>query len=192
MPPTPNINNLFGEDESEEPQRADTTQAADIQAASPSNGSESAGVSDTLDLELRLEQPLAAPSAPNAELAKLETRSPPAKVLSKHCEICDVSVTSDVHMQLHLNGAKHAKKLRQLGAPPYTKATDTLSQCFMPNYEQPQPKKTGKGIDYSVYRTPSGQYYCLVCNITVTSEVLLDQHFGSKKHLRTASSAKKK
>lgn len=112
------------------------------------------------------------------------------KVPGRYCEICDISVTSEVHMKLHLNGAKHAKKLRQLDAPPYAPITDTISQCLMANSDGKH--SSGSQIDYSVYRTPSGQYYCQVCNLTVTSEIMLKQHFGSKKHMKVAASANKK
>lgn len=120
--------------------------------------------------------------------------------LSKYCEICDISVTSEMHMRLHLNGAKHAKKLRQLGEPPHTDAPDTLSQCIM---NEPTTTKTKRpkhmapvenpaSTDFSVFRTPSGQYYCQVCDLSVASELTLSQHFSSKRHIRTMSLSKRK
>lgn len=120
---------------------------------------------------------------------------------SKYCKLCDISVTSEMHMRLHLAGAKHAKKLRQLGEPPYTEEPPhTLSQCILDGSIQNRPKMkaitngnatehsvgaTTPLIDYSVFRTPSGQYYCQVCDLSVTSEVTLSQHFASKRHLKT-------
>lgn len=115
------------------------------------------------------------------------------KAFSRYCEVCNVSVNSDIHLQLHLNGSRHSKKLRQIGAPPYAPPNDTLSHCFMLNYEHMlNGNRKSKEIDYSEYRTPSGQYYCKVCNIALLSEVLLSQHFGSKKHIKTAAAAKAK
>lgn len=117
---------------------------------------------------------------------------------SKYCQICDISVTSEMHMRLHLTGAKHSKKLRQLGEPPYTEALDTISQCIIEDTIKPTPKKIlncDNGIskvDYSVFRTPSGQYYCNICNLSVTSEVMLAQHMISKKHLKTSAASKKR
>lgn len=111
--------------------------------------------------------------------------------LGKYCQICDISVTSEMHMRLHLAGAKHAKKLRQLGEPPYTsdQATATLSQCILDEVTMKRPKNTNSSdsgqTDYSVFRTPSGQYYCQVCDLSVTSEVTLSQHFASKRHIKT-------
>lgn len=120
---------------------------------------------------------------------------------SKYCKLCDISVTSEMHMRLHLAGAKHAKKLRQLGEPPYTEEPHTLSQCILDESILVRPKAkpivnvnanvfdggaaTVPAIDYSVFRTPSGQYYCQVCDLSVTSEVTLSQHFASKRHLKT-------
>lgn len=33
----------------------------------------------------------------------------------KHCQICNISVTSQPQMKLHLEGSKHAKKLKAIG-----------------------------------------------------------------------------
>lgn len=122
---------------------------------------------------------------------------------TKYCKLCDISVTSDMHMRLHLAGAKHAKKLRQLGEPPYTEEAHTLTQCILDESILNRPKMKANAnvnangnagdsvatatphIDYSVFRTPSGQYYCQVCDLSVTSEVTLSQHFASKRHLKT-------
>lgn len=116
---------------------------------------------------------------------------------AKYCNLCDISVNSELHMRLHLAGAKHAKKLRQLGEPPYTEEPHTLSQCILDESILGRPKlkvivnavdsvaPAAPLIDYSVFRTPSGQYYCQKCNLSVTSEVTLSQHFASKRHLKT-------
>lgn len=106
------------------------------------------------------------------EVAHIQTVKVPATDLSKYCEICDISVTSEMHMRLHLSGAKHAKKLRQLGEPPYTEAPHTISQCISDETPIPRPKSSivGSGasaIDYSVFRTPSGSYYCQVCRLNL-------------------------
>lgn len=124
------------------------------------------------------------------EIAHLQTLQAAPADLTKYCEICDISVTSEMHMRLHLSGAKHAKKLRQLGEPPYTEVPHTLSQCIIEEPSIKRPKNTiapdGSTVDYSVFRTPSGQYYCQVCDLSVTSEMSLSQHFASKRHIKTA------
>lgn len=122
---------------------------------------------------------------------------------AKYCSICKISVTSDMNMRLHLAGVKHAKKLRQLGEPPYAEEPHTLSQCILDESMMMRSIVKGNVIltanvmdgggsggggavaDYSTYRTPSGQYYCQYCDLTVTSEATLSQHFASKRHLKT-------
>lgn len=37
-------------------------------------------------------------------------------------------------------------------------------------------------LDFSMYRTPSGKYYCSACNMTLNSDVQFAQHVESKKH----------
>lgn len=132
-----------------------------------------------------------APVEMACEVAHIQTVKVPAVDASKYCEICDISVTSEMHMRLHLAGARHAKKLRQLGEAPYTDAPHTLSQCIMDDSPKIRSKSNviesgTSSIDFSVFRTPSGQYYCQVCDLSVTSEITLSQHFASKRHLKTA------
>lgn len=40
---------------------------------------------------------------------------------------------------------------------------------------------------FSVYRTPSGKYYCQICNLTLNSEAQFKTHLGSKNHFKKAS-----
>ena len=39
-----------------------------------------------------------------------------------------------------------------------------------------------KRTDYSAFRTPSGQYYCAACNLSLNSDSQFGQHQTSKKH----------
>lgn len=39
-----------------------------------------------------------------------------------------------------------------------------------------------RGRDYSNFRTPSGSYYCSICNVTVNGENQFAQHMDSRKH----------
>lgn len=149
-----------------------------------------------------------APPPQTEKVLELQPVSTQSLDPAKYCKLCDISVTSEMHMRLHLAGAKHAKKLRQLGEPPHTEEPHTISQCIQ---EDPISIRLAKAaanvnavksvaaaagaaplaaiatshIDYSVFRTPSGQYYCQVCDLSVTSEVTLSQHFASKRHLKT-------
>lgn len=51
---------------------------------------------------------------PNSEET---TSTKPAVAIdpNKYCEICNISVTSQPQMKLHLEGSKHAKKLKAMG-----------------------------------------------------------------------------
>ena len=44
--------------------------------------------------------------------------------------------------------------------------------------------------EMSIYRTPSGQFYCSPCNLSVNSESQFVQHRSSKKHKLKESSSK--
>lgn len=134
-------------------------------------------------------------SPQEGEIAQLKNVS--SVDMSKYCKLCDISVTSEMHMRLHLTGAKHAKKLRQLALPPYSES-HTLSQCTVDESNPSKPINasemtalTTSVVDYSVFRTPSGQYYCQVCDLSVGSEITLSQHFASKRHMKTATVKRK-
>ena len=45
--------------------------------------------------------------------------------------------------------------------------------------------------DFSNFRTPSGNYYCSACNLTLNSDQQMAQHIDSKKHRTNYSSNKK-
>lgn len=38
--------------------------------------------------------------------------------------------------------------------------------------------------DLSVFRTPSGYFYCKLCDMTVNSEIQFKQHLNSKNHAK--------
>ncbi|KAF2892528.1 hypothetical protein ILUMI_13643 [Ignelater luminosus] len=114
--------------------------------------------------------------------AKVETRSN-----SLYCEICCVNVTSDQQMTVHLNGQKHKKKVQQ-------QANDRINDSPQGNPENNILSTLSSNVpsdDLSVYRTPSGYYYCNPCNLTLNSEIQFNQHLGSKKHRKKANSTNK-
>ncbi|KAK6640456.1 hypothetical protein RUM44_012150 [Polyplax serrata] len=43
-------------------------------------------------------------------------------------------------------------------------------------------KRNISSSDLSIYRTPSGKYYCRSCNLTVNSQAQFIQHTESRKH----------
>ncbi|XP_013114947.1 zinc finger protein 346 [Stomoxys calcitrans] len=112
------------------------------------------------------------------------------------CALCRVSVTSALQMTMHLSGAKHQKKLKASGveltntghAPSSTSADLVSNAAFIRDnvlnsvIKEDKPDPT----DLSMYRTPSGQYYCKTCNITITNLNALEQHLKGKRHLKSA------
>lgn len=122
--------------------------------------------------------------------AAATAKSAAASVKGVICSVCNISVSAQSEMQKHLEGKQHAKKLRAAGAGVGAAGPTT----------QPTPPIAGTvsaecpplaAADHSANRTPSGQYYCKPCNLTLASEHLFGQHVGSKKHTRAAAAAGK-
>ncbi|XP_011495130.1 PREDICTED: zinc finger matrin-type protein 3-like, partial [Ceratosolen solmsi marchali] len=89
------------------------------------------------------------------------------------CDLCGISVNRQDQLDMHTRGTKHIKMLKFHGFPlTNAEAVSIIS----------------KPIDYSIYRTPSGQYYCAPCNISLNSEVTFGRHMESKKHRNQISS----
>lgn len=118
---------------------------------------------------------------------------------SLFCTICKVSVTSAVQMTMHLSGIKHQKKLKLSGITttfpvvttnepptvlPQTPIADNV--LFSAIQEEIKPDPT----DLSMYRTPSGQYYCKTCNTTMSHLPGLEQHLKGKRHLKKQAEEK--
>lgn len=107
------------------------------------------------------------------------------------CAVCNVSATSALQMTMHLTGAKHQKKLKASGveitntghAPSSTTAANSnqnADNLLNSVINELKPDTT----DLSMYRTPSGQYYCQTCNLTITNLSSLQKHLEGKRHLK--------
>ncbi|XP_052872620.1 uncharacterized protein LOC128278026 [Anopheles cruzii] len=92
------------------------------------------------------------------------------------CLICETSVTSRSEMLMHLKGAKHIKKARTMGmlvrTTPFNPSDTILKSVTKPVRQ----------TDWSLYRMPSGKFYCKTCNLIVADEKLFGQHWYGKKH----------
>lgn len=76
-----------------------------------------------------------------------------------------------------------------LGAPPYTAdGQDTILQSI----DAKPVKINTKKRDISIYRTPSGYFYCKPCDVTIPNEVLFNQHLDGKKHIKACANASSK
>ncbi|CAG5092174.1 Similar to znf346: Zinc finger protein 346 (Xenopus laevis) [Cotesia congregata] len=84
--------------------------------------------------------------------------------MALRCDLCGVSANRLEQLETHRRGARHLKMMRMSGLAP------------------PESMQEPATIDYSIYRTPSGSYYCAPCNKSFTSENSFGQHVESKKH----------
>lgn len=91
------------------------------------------------------------------------------------CLVCQIGVTSKTVMETHLKGIKHLRKLKTSGrmAPPSDSGTESILETL---HKPPQQN------DWSLYRMPSGKYYCKSCNSILADEKLFSQHWYGKKH----------
>ncbi|KDR11076.1 zinc finger protein 385C-like [Zootermopsis nevadensis] len=133
------------------------------------------------------------------------TDPPSAKKGRFFCELCQVAATSQDQLDMHFNGAKHKKAEKAAGGTtpagmwkvPTTVAvpipppapTDSILASVIKTEDNTSRKAGIK--DYSIYRTPSGQFYCQPCNLTLNSEAQFAQHCESKKHKFKLATVKK-
>ncbi|XP_076649832.1 zinc finger protein 346 isoform X2 [Halictus rubicundus] len=113
--------------------------------------------------------PDGAASLPTPGAATLYT--PPPYPTPLRCDLCGVSANRQDQLETHKRGARHLRMLRLNGLP-----------VPEPAIENEITPTTPGPIDYSIYRTPSGQYYCAPCNLSLNSESMFAQHVESKKH----------
>ena len=105
------------------------------------------------------------------------------------CNVCGVVATSQAQLDMHLSGRNHKARCAKFGIQTFDQPVipSTGPTTKAENETKSKPKK-----DYSIYRTPSGQYYCALCNMCVNSEQTFVQHIASRKHKLKESSAKGK
>ncbi|ALC49971.1 CG1231 [Drosophila busckii] len=105
-----------------------------------------------------------------------------------HCKICKIRVSSKSQIQMHLDGAKHQKNLRKQLIDPDATTTKNNQAATIPAGDliasKAQPEADKKIDDLPMYRTPSGSYYCKLCNMAMNHITILQQHLQGKKHLK--------
>ncbi|GAB0100390.1 uncharacterized protein DMENIID0001_164230 [Sergentomyia squamirostris] len=120
------------------------------------------------------------PPPPVSAVSEESTSTPLITSSLLFCSLCNISVTSESQMKDHMEGAKHLKKLKtttEATVPPMM-GEDTIMESVVQCGKSP-PKR-----DISIHRTPSGNYYCKICDITAPNELQFRQHLSSKKHLK--------
>lgn len=116
------------------------------------------------------------------------------------CDLCKVGAPSQQQMDMHLNGKNHMSKMKKSMGGVSNDDLDTISKRIklkgniLAAVSKPKPifNSGKKRTDYSVFRTPSGQYYCAACNISLNSENQFAQHQMSKKHRQKATTHRNK
>lgn len=104
------------------------------------------------------------------------------------CELCNVRAHTKDQLQIHLEGSKHMKAVKRSQAPSIVPAPVNPSESILASVIRPA---DSCGTDYSMHRTPSGNYYCQCCNVTVNSPEQFGQHIDSKKHKFMYASTRK-
>lgn len=122
------------------------------------------------------------------------------------CEICNVKVNSPLQLKAHSSGTKH----RQRAQPNEIKTTGNNGASETPNNDRDtNNENSSTDANTETTRLPesspptannnnnnkeemttfasktnkTGKFYCQVCDVTVNSEVQLQQHTASKRHL---------
>ncbi|KAM8875527.1 zinc finger matrin-type protein 3 isoform 2-T2 [Spinachia spinachia] len=124
-----------------------------------------------------------------------------------YCKLCDASFSSLAVAQAHYQGKNHAKKLRLAEAQQNSNnvegSNDTaprrnrkdgseyrlvknrhspqIPACMPGPYYNPRPRQRIPR-DLAMCVTPSGQFYCSMCNCGAEQEVDFRQHLESKQH----------
>ncbi|XP_044218015.1 zinc finger matrin-type protein 3 [Thunnus albacares] len=124
-----------------------------------------------------------------------------------YCKLCDASFSSPAVAQAHYQGKNHAKKLRLAEAQQNTNNMEGSSEATprrnrkdgseyrlvknrrspqlpasMPGpYYNPRPRQRIPR-DLAMCVTPSGQFYCSMCNCGAEQETDFRQHLESKQH----------
>lgn len=105
------------------------------------------------------------------------------------CELCKVGAPSQAQLDMHLNGKNHKAKMKRSMGGVANDDMETIRKRIelKDNILSAANNSIGGGSgfkkrDYSIYRTPSGQYYCGPCNVALNSESQFGQHQDSKKH----------
>ncbi|XP_072266247.1 zinc finger matrin-type protein 3 [Pyxicephalus adspersus] len=121
-----------------------------------------------------------------------------------YCKLCDASFSSPVVAQAHYQGKNHAKRLRLAETPANSFMDSTeckrrarkegndhkmmqnrRSVCSPQNNTGPyfNPRSRQRiPRDLAMCVTPSGQFYCSMCNVGASEELEFRQHLETKQH----------
>jgi len=156
--------------------------------------------------------PAPTPSQPSTSLGSIV-----ANEHNFYCQLCKVGAPSQTQMDMHLNGKNHkAKMKRSMGGvdngdlaeiekrvnlkesilavvtkkatPVPVGKTKPKAKSIFPSAAPPAPQQND---EFSQFRTPSGQFYCAPCNLSLNSTSQFQQHQVSKKHKMKEAKARR-
>ncbi|XP_014674771.1 PREDICTED: uncharacterized protein LOC106814907 [Priapulus caudatus] len=127
------------------------------------------------------------------------------KTIKYTCTLCNMHLISREQLQDHIDGAKHKSKVNGLDdisgllkrrwvnaekSDDEEKDADlpvyvVVSETYVPVAPSTKAKVSHKS-GFSMYKTPSGKFYCSCCDTMLNSESHFAQHLDSKKHKQTS------
>lgn len=112
------------------------------------------------------------------------------------CDLCKVGAPSKPQMDMHVFGKSHRAKMKRSMGGVENDDLETIQKRVQlkdsilskaSKRGKPSDRHRKKPVDLSVFRTPSGQYYCAACNLSLNTEAQFGQHQVSKKHKQKES-----
>ncbi|XP_053566133.1 zinc finger matrin-type protein 3 [Bombina bombina] len=165
--------------------------------------SSSCPASSRMSQTLETESLQAVPASPNMTPLKTGGRVILATE-NDYCKLCDASFSSPVVAQAHYKGKNHAKRLRLAETPSNSFVDSAESKrrarkdgnehkmtqsrrntCTVQNNTGPyfNPRSRQRiPRDLAMCVTPSGQFYCSMCNAGASEEAEFRQHLETKQH----------
>lgn len=152
-------------------------------------------------------EPVASPAAPAPQ--QMGSFKPGGRVIlateNDYCKLCDASFSSPAVAQAHYQGKNHAKRLRLAEAQsnsfsesseagqrrarkegneykmmPHRRNMYTVQNNSGPYFNRRSRQRIPRDLAMCV--TPSGQFYCSMCNVGAGEEVEFRHHLESKQH----------
>ncbi|GFS84222.1 zinc finger protein [Nephila pilipes] len=100
---------------------------------------------------------------------------------SFRCDLCNITANSSLQLQTHLDGTKHKNKLLQQQQPKENKeesdSTEVNGKSNGSALIRPLPAEFGEPQPTKIFK-----FSCDTCNVTLNSDIQLQQHLTSKKH----------
>ncbi|XP_020807430.1 uncharacterized protein LOC110183489 [Drosophila serrata] len=106
------------------------------------------------------------------------------------CELCDVSITSESQMAMHISGIRHRKRAHIarargiFGLGPIPVDGSHMFEINNNGTLAPLRPQVSSAIQYRPWGDPSAAYYCEACNVTLNHLKSVRQHENGRMHQR--------